>query len=110
MNPHEARTYTINNQTSQIGFNSQKIGDTHYQKVKPTKSKMSTNKKKNSVYSSGSIHDLNSASSADEWIDLEDDEEVDSDNEQQNSTKLISSAVKPGLNPHHLMRTQNFIR
>ena len=112
MNPHEARTYTINNKTASISVNGQKDENTHYQKLKPTKSKTSTiNKKKNSIYSSGSIHDLNSASSADEWIDLEDDEDVDSDIEQQNSTKLIaSSVIKPGHNAHHMLRTQNFIR
>lgn len=112
MNPHKARTYTINNKTSSISLNGQKDENTHYQKLKPTKSKTSTiHKKKNSIYSSGSIHDLNTASSADEWIDLEDDEDVDSDIEQQNSTKLIaSSVIKSGHNAHHMLRTQNFIR
>ena len=112
MNPHEVRTYTINNKTSSNGFISQREENTHYQKLKPTKSKTSAiNKKKNTIYSSGSVHDLNSASSADEWIDLDDDEDVDSETEQQNTSKLMtSSAVKPGINAHHIMRTQNFIR
>ena len=111
MSPHEARTYTINHTPTKLGFSGQIEENTHYQKVKPAKSKMSTTtKKRNANYSSGSVHDLNS-SSADEWIDLEDDEDIDSDTDQQNSSKLItSSAAKPGLNAHHIMRTQNFVR
>ena len=111
MKPHEARTYTINSTNSYFSSHSKTDDDTHYQKIDSIKSKLlenKTNKKKNS-YSSGSAHDINSASSADEWIDL-DEEELDSENENMNTTKLSTTAVKSAINPHHIARTQNFVR
>ena len=112
MKPHEARTYTINNSNSYLPCHSKGEDGTHYQHIDSTKSNLLKNQKDNrkkTSYSSSSAHDLNSASSADEWIDL-DDEELESGNEHQNTTKLSTTVVKPTINPHHVTKNQNFVR
>ena len=112
MKPHEAITYTINSSNSYLPCHSKREADTHYQHIDSTKSKLLQNQKENrkkSSYSSSSAHDLNSASSADEWVDL-DDEELELENDHQNAAKLSTTVVKPAINPHHLTRNQNFVR
>jgi hypothetical protein len=112
MHPHEARTYTINSSNSFLPCHSKREADTHCQHIDSTKSKLLQNPKENrkkTSYSSSSAHDLNSASSADEWVDL-DDEDLELENEHQNTAKLSTSVVKPAITPHHLARNQNFAR
>ena len=111
MKSHEVRTYTVSYTNDKIGNQNKLEEETRYQKIDSVKSKLlafQTNKKKNR-YSSNSVHEVNSASSADEWVDL-DEEEIDSENENNGTTTLSTAVVKSTANPHHLARTQNFIR
>ena len=112
MKPHEARTYTINSSNSYLPCHTKREANTHYQHIDSTKSKLLQNQKDNqkkTSYSSSSAHDLNSASSADEWVDL-DDEELELENEHQSAAKLSTTVVKQVITPHHLTRNQNFVR
>ena len=114
MDPNRTNTYTINSTNTRNTRDKKKENNSHFQKMDSVKSKILENqgcKKKSQRYSSnGSIHDINSASSADEWIDLDEDELEPENTNQNDKNELTTAAVKSNINPHHLPRAQNFIR
>ena len=111
MKSQQARTYTINGSNSEYLNHNTREADTFYQRIDSSKFKSvqnQINKKKQNNCSVAS-NDINSMSSADEWVDL-DEEEFESENDNQNNSRLISASKKSGINPNQLGRSQNFIR
>ena len=111
MKNQQARTYTINVSNSEYLNHNTREDDTCYQRIDSSKFKSVQNhiNKKKPNYSSGACNDINSMSSADEWVDLE-EEELESENDNQNSSRSVSTSKKSGINPNQLGRPQNFIR
>ena len=111
MKSQQARTYTINGSNSEYLNHNTREDDTCYQRIDSSKLKSVQNhiNKKELNYSSGASNDMNSMSSADEWVDL-DEEELESENDNQSNSRLVSTSKKSGINPNQLGRSQNFIR
>ena len=111
MKSQQARTYTINGSNSEYLNHNTREADTFYQRIDSSKFKSVQNhiNKKKPNNCSGASNDINSMSSADEWVDL-DEEELESENDNQNNSRLISASKKSGINPNQLGRSQNFIR
>jgi len=111
MKNQQARTYTINGSNSEYLNHNTREADTFYQRIDSSKFKSVQNhineKKPNNC--SVASNDINSMSSADEWVDL-DEEELESENDNPNNSRLVSSSKKSGINPNQLGRSQNFIR
>ena len=111
--PLEVSTYTVNSKNGTTGNPDKILEGTRYQKHDSINSKLlafQANKKViENGYSSNSVHDVNSASSADEWVDL-DDEDIEPENENRNGSSLTPSSIKSTLPPHGFNRMQNFIR
>ena len=111
MDMHEVRTYSVTHPTRNKIRENEMEEISNYRAIDVLKSKLlasegDTNANRNSV---NSAQDVNSLSSADEWVDLE-EEDIDSENEKSNRHILSTAASKSAIHPLHLIRGQNFIR
>ena len=105
---HELRTYSVTHPTHNKIRENEMEEISNYRAIDVLKSKIlaskaDTNANRNSV---NSAQDVNSLSSADEWVDLEEDD-IDSENE---NSRLSTAAQKSAIHPLQLVRGQNFIR
>ena len=108
---HELRTYSVTHPTHNKIRENEMEEISNYRAIDVLKSKLlaskaDTNANRNSV---NSAQDVNSISSADEWVDLEEDD-IDSENENSSRHRLSTAAPKSAINPLQLVRGQNFIR
>ena len=111
MDTHEIRTYSVTQPTDHKVNKKEREETMNYRTIDALKSKLLASKTdtKANNNSLNLMQDVNSTSSADEWVDL-DEEEIDSENENSNQHIVSTAASRSAIHPLHLSRGQNFIR